>query len=192
MAQLHEGRWAFGLLADGSGYQPPGHLSMVLGLFQGEQPPPALWEEGEWGPPGRHEAASYKARNGRLVKCECAGLDPLAPELTPCTCGEPPCHVWDAASSDWEQELFEKKNTHVQCTDGCDYVSCSHQTEMILLFFKYAIIFTANCEMLKLFMMVDKMSALLKLWGGASGFIDLPNKSCMGDPRWLVKIVNLH
>lgn len=91
-----------------------------------------------------------------------------------------------------QQELFEKKNTHVQCTDGCDYVSCSHQTEMILLFFKYAIIFTANCEMLKLFMMVDKMSALLKLWVGASGFIDLPNKSCMGDPRWLVKIVNLH
>lgn len=72
---------------------------------------PYLWEEGEWSPPGRHEAASYKARNGHLVKCECAGLDPLAPELAPCTCGEPLCHIWDVASSDWATGIvWEKKN----------------------------------------------------------------------------------
>lgn len=43
---------------------------------------------------------------------------------------------------------------------------------MISLFFEYAIIFTADGEVLKSFIVVDKARALPELWASASRFID--------------------
>lgn len=158
MAQVHEGRWAFRLLVSWPRGQAANHLAVwgCSSVCSSVLPLPC-GKRGGRGPRGRHEAASYKARRGNLVKCECAGLDPPAPEPAPCTCGKP-CSGFGIFW--WSNRNCSREKTY-PCpgtVDGCDYVSCSIRLRIILLFQSVAI-FTAQCEMLTSLTMVDKTSA---------------------------------